>query len=371
MDIDAQATLLAWHAALSTRPRELARVAHRLAARSGGGFAAFDTAAQLSACLAEHASKIGLKPRWNAAENAIAWSQADPQHHIVTLADPRFPRLLREIANPPTVLFIDGQLDQLWAPQLAIVGSRKATPAACEIASTIATELVAIGVTVTSGLARGVDRAAHQAAVQAGGASLAVFGCGIDRIYPANHRLLASSLTPRGALISEFPFGFPPRPHHFPQRNRIIAGLSLGTLVVEAAARSGSISTAMHALEQGRDVFAVPGSVLNPLSRGCHNLLKQGARLTETIDDIVDELPQLVAGAERIESPQKLPEGAEIGADQDLALVLRACGWEPFTVDDLASGSGLTVPEVCSMLLSLELAGRVKPLHDGTYMRVR
>jgi DNA processing protein len=225
---------------------------------------------------------------------------------------------------------------------------------------------------ITSGLAYGIDAAAHRGALSAGGPTIAVFGSGIDRIYPRRHEALAEQIWQTGALITEFPLGSPPRAHHFPRRNRVISGLTRGTVVVEAAASSGSLITAMQALDQGREVFAVPGSIRSPLSRGCHALIKQGAKLVESAADILDEIGHFA------EPDTGVRPRVAIGgdSDQDLsdvgrkeAVLLHACGFEPTTIDALVSRSGLTANEVSSMLLTLELKGHIESCSGASFVR--
>ena len=353
MDIATVRAVLAWHAGLSREPRLLAASTRQ----------AFGSPRPINglADLLERISAFGrarsIIPQWDLADRALNWSGGQ-RRALVTCCDPRYPAALLQIPTPPLVLFVHGDVDLLGHFQFAIVGSRKATRAACDFAAEIAAQLVRYGTAITSGLAQGIDAAAHRGALAGNGNTLAVFGCGIDRVYPASHRKLAAAIAECGVLISEFPLGAAPRKHHFPQRNRVIAGLSSGTLVVEAAARSGSISTAMHALEQGREVFAVPGSIHNPLSTGCHALIRQGAKLTEGLDDILSELPPLALRA-LAGTPRVFKATAQPGARSDHLgdKLLQICGWEPFTVDQLVSFSGLTVQEVSSMLLPLELAG--------------
>ena len=318
----------------------------------------------------------GLLPRWDLADQAIEWLQA-PNHHLIVANEPRYPPLLNAIPSPPLLLFVDGDADRLCDAQIALVGSRKATPAGADIAYTLASTLSTYGVTITSGLARGIDGAAHRGALACGGATLAVLGCSIDRIYPGQHRALAGEIRHSGALVSEFPFGAPPLPAHFPQRNRIISGLALGTVVIEAAVRSGSISTALHAAEQGREVFAVPGSIHSPFSGGCHALIKQGAKLLESVTDIFDELPQLAPAPERTQAQAQAQavttdtSAPAARAQKGEERLLAACGWDPFTADEVVARAGLTVQEVSSMLLTLELAGVIQAQAAGSYLRIR
>ncbi|MEX2480402.1 MAG: DNA-processing protein DprA [Gammaproteobacteria bacterium] len=363
LDIEGLRSLLACHAALGAEPLGCG------ALRTARNLPRHPAAA--AATLRESAAHAGLAPCWDAADRAFAWAANDASRHLVPYGDARYPDPLYEIATPPVLLFVDGRVEVLARPQLAIVGSRKATASARAFAAAIAVAACEIGLVVTSGMAWGIDAAAHVAALEGSGETIAVFGCGIDRVYPASHRKLAERIRAQGALVSEFPLGEAPRKPNFPQRNRLIAGLSLGTLVVEAALRSGSLSTARHALEQGREVFAVPGNVGNPLSRGCHDLLRQGAKLTESIADIIEEIPALQTMG------RGAPDTTPAGSGDDPALeprarrLLEAWGWDAVSIDELADRAGLTVQDVSSILLALELAGHVETRASGTYARVR
>ncbi len=303
-------------------------------------------------------------------ESDLAWVQGAAERHILTLNDPEYPLLLREIADPPTLLYVRGDVAALSRPQLAVVGSRNPTPGGAEVARAFAAELAGIGLTVTSGLALGIDANAHAGALQAGGSSIAVLGTGPDRCYPAQHRDLAESLTAGGALVTEFCPGTGPRPEHFPRRNRIISGLSLGCLVVEAALKSGSLITARLAAEQGREVFAIPGSIHSPLARGAHALLRDGAKLVEDVADILLELGSQFTprstGQTRPASRQDPPGLTEI--DRKL---LDAMGFDPVNVDLVVERSGLTADRVSSILLNLELRGYAASSPGGLYYRVQ
>jgi DNA processing protein len=294
---------------------------------------------------------------------------AAPGNHLLRLDDPRYPDLLRQIPDPPPVLYVRGDPAALGNLQLAIVGSRNPTRGGLENARAFAAHLAGAGLTITSGLALGIDAAAHEGALAAGGTTIAVTGTGLDRVYPARHRELAHRIAGQGALVSEFPPGTPPRPAHFPQRNRIISGLSLGTLVVEAARRSGSLVTARHALEQGREVFAIPGSIHNPLARGCHALIRQGAKLVETADDILEELGALAVAVTADATAPDAPAGAG-ELDPEYRRLLDALGHDPLPIDELVARSGLTAESVSSMLLILELQGYVAPEAGGRYARI-
>jgi DNA processing protein len=290
---------------------------------------------------------------------------------LITWLDSRYPPLLREISAAPPLLFVRGDPDVLSLPQLSIVGSRSSTPGGAETASRFAGHLAQSGFCITSGLALGIDAAAHRAALTAGGRTIAVFGAGPDIIYPREHTSLADDIAANGALVSEFAPGCKPRRFQFPRRNRIISGLALGTLVVEAGLRSGALITARNAAEQGREVFAIPGSIHNPVARGCHQLIRSGAKLVETADDIIEELGGMFAGiAATIEqnlAPQFLPPDRAL--DSEYKRLLGLMGWDPVAIDTLIKRSGLTTEEVSSMLLILELEGRVEPLTGGCYVQ--
>jgi DNA processing protein len=270
------------------------------------------------------------------------------------------------------VLYVQGDPEVLADPQLAIVGSRNPTPSAVETTREMARHLAACGLTVTSGLAIGIDGAAHEGALLAG-RTLAVLGTGPDRVYPAVHRQLARRIAEGGALVSEFPPGVGPRPENFPRRNRIISALSLGTLVTEAALRSGSLITARLAGEQGREVFAVPGSIHNPLARGCHALIKEGAKLVETAGDILEELaPTLRPFTRRGEdqlSPADAVRSREEALDEDYRALLAALGHDPVPTDILVRRTGIAANDISSMLLLLELEGYVSSQPGGRYSR--
>ncbi len=307
-----------------------------------------------------------LVPDWASADRACAWL-AEPDHHLLILGEPGYPSRLAACPAPPLLLFVDGQAQCLDRPQIAVVGSRQASPLGMDTAYVLARQLAEHGLVVTSGLARGIDGAAHRGALAGDGPTVAVLGCAVDHIYPRQHRGLAEQVRASGALVSEFPFGAVPLPANFPRRNRIISGLAVGTLVVEAALRSGSLSTALHALEQGREVFAVPGSIHSPLTKGCHALIKQGAKLVEDVQDVLDEMPQFLPSERHAAAPSE-HRAAHSPGDRRF---LNACGWDAFTADDIVSRSGLTVQEVSSMLLKLELTGIIQVQGTGSYLRIR
>ncbi len=317
----------------------------------------------------------------NPTPSEMSWLE-EPQHHLVAFTDPRYPALLRNLPQAPIALYVDGSIEVLSEPGLAIVGSRNPTAQGRDNAFEFAKYLASRGLTIISGLAEGIDTAAHRGALAAQGSTIAVLGCGLDRIYPPSNQLLSREIAnsgalnngelKSGALISEFALGTPPRPAHFPQRNRIIAALSLGTLVVEAARQSGSLITARLAGEVGREVFAIPGSIHSPLSRGCHQLIRQGAKLTETAADILSELnfstffdadPKSTKHA----SASSIPEA---GMDKDHKILLDALGFEPTDLDQLVVRSGFKADAVSSMMLILELEGHVKAAPGGRYSRI-
>jgi DNA processing protein len=306
-------------------------------------------------------------PDSQALEHDLAWL-AQPDHHLITLQDAAYPRLLREIAQPPIVLYVVGAPAHLTNAQLAIVGSRNPTAAGVENAAAFARALVQAGLTITSGLALGIDGAAHRGALDAGGCSVAVLGSGIDQIYPAQHARLADEISTHGALLSEFALGTPPKGENFPRRNRLISGLSVGTLVVEAALQSGSLITARYAAEQGREVFALPGSIHSPLARGCHALIRDGAKLVETAQDIVEELRGLLplVRQQRDESAFKLSPVD----DAPMSGLLRHIGHDPVSIDTLVERTGLTPHSISSMLLEMELLGMIEACAGGRYIRI-
>jgi DNA processing protein len=292
--------------------------------------------------------------------------------HLITLADERYPSRLREIPDPPPLLFVTGDPRWLSEPQIAIVGSRMPSRAGAEIAHEFSSACAERGVVVTSGLAHGIDAQAHRGCLAARGATVAVTGTGPEAVYPRAHRALAGEVAAHGAVATEFPTNSPVRPENFPRRNRIISGLSLGVLVVEAAEASGSLITARHALDQGRDVFAVPGSIRNPLTRGCHALIKQGAKLVERIEDVLEEFPQ-IAGSQGQDGVNAKRRDAHIAAENEraYACLLEALGYDAAPVDLLVSRTGLTANQVSSMLLTLELEGVVALQAGGLYIRLR
>jgi DNA processing protein len=305
----------------------------------------------------------------SAAERA--WAQ-DHTHQMLPFTDARYPQLLRSLDPPPPVLYVEGNVDALNDPQLAIVGSRNPSPAGRDTAFEFAAALAGCGLAITSGLADGIDSAAHRGALAAQGITVAVLGSGVDVIYPSHNRGLSEQIRRQGALISEFPLGTPPRRMNFPRRNRLIATLSLGTLVVEAARRSGSLITARLAGDHNRELFAVPGSIHNPLSRGCHELIRHGAKLTETTADILSELnfSAFFTGSRTASAGSTSPQSLEAGMDKEHKILLDALGFDPADLDTLVVRTGLKPEAVSSMMLILELKGHVQAAPGGRYSRV-
>lgn len=335
-----------------------------------------DRPSLIAAGLRDHAIEALLKPDERLVDLDCRWLEGS-QRQLVTLNSGQYPRLLAELADAPVALFVEGLVESLHLPQLAIVGSRNPTHAGAENAAAFARQLVANGLCVTSGLALGIDAASHLGALEGGGFTVAVCGTGPDTIYPTRHQRLAEQIASSGALVTEFPCSTPPSKQNFPRRNRIISGLALGTLVVEAALQSGSLITARLAAAQGREVFAIPGSIHNPFARGCHELLKQGAKLVESADDIFPELRALAGvtnaratGAGSRKTPDSLGFSGSL-LDKDRKILLDALGFEPAGVDLLVRRTGFKVGEVASMLLILELDGRIESFPGGLYVRAQ
>ncbi|WP_196139824.1 DNA-processing protein DprA [Aliikangiella sp. G2MR2-5] len=284
----------------------------------------------------------------------IEWLQ-NPANHLICYNSPFYPPLLAQIHNPPALLFAIGNLELLATPQIAVVGSRTPSPQGVMNTQHLSQGLINSGITITSGLALGIDGEAHRSALQAAGSTIAVMGTGPDRIYPCRHRELAHQIAERGLILSERLPGESYDKGSFPQRNRIIAGLSLGTLVVEAAEKSGTLITAQYSLDESREVFAVPGSILNPLAKGCHKLIKQGAKLTECVEDILEDLPCIYKG----KKPPNLSEAQARNLSKEDAAFLKFIDYDVTTLDTIVSRSQLTVDVVTNKLLLLELQGWV------------
>jgi DNA processing protein len=312
---------------------------------------------------------VALKtPNWCAIEREVVWMDGENQH-IITFFDDEYPSLLREIHAPPILLFVKGDKSILAQDQLAIVGSRNPTPLGTENAYMLAKNLSLEGLVVTSGLALGIDAAAHRGALASSGKTIAVMGAGFDHIYPQRHKLLAQEIVNKGgAVLSEFPLSCAPLAENFPQRNRIISGLSLGTIVVEATARSGSLITAHLAAEQGREVFALPGSIHNQLAKGCHELIRQGAKLIESVQDILLDLPRW---AKSKDTSSGIVDGEKkINQTKRCRQLLQAIDDMATPLDVIAARSSLTIQEIMSMLVHLELQGLVKKVVGG-YCKIR
>lgn len=292
---------------------------------------------------------------------ALDWA-SQPGHAIVCLHDPAYPVALAQIADPPAVLYVAGKLSLLAGPAMALVGSRNASTQGKINAEVFAEALAWSGLTIVSGLALGIDAAAHNGALGAPGSTVAVVGTGPDLVYPARNRDLWECIVDEGCVVSEYAPGTPPMAHNFPQRNRIISGLSLGVLVVEAAAKSGSLITARLAASQGRDVFAIPGSIHSALAKGCHLLIKEGAKLVESAADVLEEV--------RMSPIARLAPAAEPQHETGCA-VLAAMGHEPICAETLGAAVGQAPHEVSAMLLELELAGRVERLPDGRFQQIK
>jgi len=301
-------------------------------------------------------------PTWQVDVSALQdWLAAAPDRSWISLGDPRYPDALLQTSDPPLLLYLQGRVELLRSRCIAIVGSRNPTAQGADNARAFAEHLGRAGFTVVSGMALGIDGAAHTGALASGSGTIAVVGTGLDRVYPRAHRDLAHRIAEAGLLVSEFPLGTPPLAANFPQRNRIIAGLSLGTLVVEAALQSGSLITAAQSVDAGREVFAIPGSIHSPQSRGCHALIKQGAKLVEAADDIIDELAASTAAPA---SASLLPSP---GGIRDA--LLDAMGFEPASLDALQARTGLPTAELSARLLTLELDGHVARLPGGRFQR--
>jgi DNA processing protein len=380
--------LRAWLIALRTPGLGPGGLRERLDATDGDIRAALAQLRRHAAPLGEPAQAWLTRPDEVQLAADLAWL-AEPEHRLLRCTEADFPPQLENIPQPPAVLFVVGDASLLLYPQVAIVGARGASAAGLAHARAFALALADAGFAITSGMADGIDGAALAAALDAGAKTLAVVGTGPDRVYPRKHHLLARRIAAHGVLVSEFPPGTPARPDHFPRRNRIISGLALGTLVIEAGLRSGSLITARLAAEQGREVFALPGSIHNPLARGCHRLIRDGARLVESAAEIVETLTpaarmlggELAArlnaaggetlGSARIEGGDDLacaPSG-ECGSSEYRRL-LAELGHAPTTLDELVQRTGQSAAALSAMLLMLELEARVETLPGNRYQRL-
>ena len=335
-----------------------------------------------------------LHPDLKLLEYDLQWLSGGSRQ-LLTWDDDRYPALLRTLASPPAALFVEGDADVLWQPQLAIIGSRNPTSGGKDNARDFAGELSRQGLTITSGMAAGIDSISHEAALDSGGYTVAVTGTGLDEVYPASGRVLARRIAQHGVLVSEFPPGTQAKRSHFPSRNRIISGLSMGVLVIEAGLRSGTLITARLAGEQGREIFALPGSIHNPMAKGCHRLIRDGAKLVENVSEILQELAPLAGqiagelrgeldGQKEKESPPntkkpnllKYAAGAEAVSDEppwendpEYRALWDCLAYDPTPVDTLIEKSGLTARAVSAMLLMLELRGMVEAHRGGAYSR--
>ena len=317
----------------------------------------------------EIAQKISKGVDIDAITPTLKWLEKD-NVHLVTLADSTYPQKLLEVSNPPALLFAIGNLHWLNHPTIAMVGSRSATPQGEKNAEDFAKSLCQHGLCVASGMALGIDGAAHRGALKANGATIAVVGTGLDIVYPARHRDLAHKIAERGLILSEFPLGTPSKAQNFPRRNRLISGLSLGCLVVEANIESGSLITARLAAEQGREIFAIPGSIHSPVTKGCHQLIKQGAKLVESVQDILEEINW-------VKIANSLPSVSPNGLLADLTpnalqanTVLDLMGFDAINFEQLRTSTGLTTESLSSMLMLLELENQIKSLAGGYYQRL-
>ena len=315
--------------------------------------------------LQETSLKAIRNPDWKTVEEDLSWL-ARPGNQVLSIHDPAYPPQLKEIHDPPPLLFIRGNPEILSFPQIAIVGSRNPSSLGGKTAEDFATTLVSYGYTITSGLALGIDAASHIGTLKAGGYTIAVAGTGLDRVYPARNKELATKIIESGAMISEFPPGTTAKANHFPRRNRIISGLSIGLLVVEAAKQSGSLITARLALEQGREVFAIPGSIHNPLARGCNALIREGAKLVETTEDIAEELGQYNQQPEKIDT---IFQQSKLDLTQQKLLNLIM--YSPTSIETLANESDESIETISSMLLILELNGYIAAAAGGSYIRIK
>lgn len=301
---------------------------------------------------------------WTQVDNALQWQQ-QRDNHIITFVDKEYPALLKEISVFPPILYAKGNISLLKKPQIAIVGSRNPTPSACRLAHQFAFKLSKAGMVICSGLALGIDAASHQGALANNGATIAVMGTGLERIYPARHYDLAHKIADKGLLLSEFSLSTAAIKSNFPRRNQIISGLSLGTLVVEAAIKSGSLITARQAINQGREVFAIPGSIENPLSKGCHYLIKQGAKLVETPEDILEEIGSLLTVERELDTQdEKYIDNANEMTEQ-AKCVLSAIDFSPQTIEQIAQVIDLPISQIQSIFSELELNDKILVMSDG------
>ena len=306
-----------------------------------------------------------INPDWEIIEKDLIWLE-EPENQAVLLSDPNYPELLKNIPDPPPILFARGHVELLSELQIAIVGSRNPSKMGIQTAKDFAKSLASNGFTITSGLALGIDAASHEGALAVHGNTIAVAGTGLDRVYPARHKDLATQIVASGLVISEFPPGTSAIASHFPRRNRIISGLSIGLLVVEAAKQSGSLISARFALEHNRDVFAIPGSIHNPLARGCNALIREGAKLVETSQDIIEELGQHFQPLK-----ENKPQFEQSTLDVEQQKLLNLVQFSPTSIDSLVNETSDSVENISSTLLILELQGHIESVAGGGFIRVK
>jgi len=342
---------------------------------------AFACPTNIYACSTQGLAELKLGKINNVSDNGLVfkldqdlrWLE-DNEHSLITIYDENYPNLLKEIYDPPIALFAKGKLACLKDPKVAMVGSRRPTPVGSKLTERLASDLAQLGVVITSGMALGVDGGAHQAALSVNSPTIAIMGCGLDTIYPVRHRGLFEQIAISGCLLSEYPLGTPPVRYNFPQRNRIVSGLSLGVVIIEAAERSGTIITARLAMEQNRQVMVVPGSALSPQYKGSHRLIRQGAAIVTDVDDIIHALAtplQDLLG--KIKDDQVLINDDRLGGDEKKIVensLLEHINYESTNVNDIILASGLTAAEVSSMLLMLEVEGLIAIADDGGYSRL-
>ncbi len=301
----------------------------------------------------------------NLVDLALDWGKQDHQTIIVNSSE-HYPKLLKEIPDPPILLYVRGKVELLSDPQIAIVGSRNSSRLGLETARDFASYLSSVGLTIISGMASGIDTAAHEGGLIGQGKTVAVVGTGLDRVYPASNRNLARQIATAGVMISEYALGTKPKPYHFPQRNRIIAGLSVGVLVVEAALKSGSLITAKMAMEQGREVFAVPGAINNPHAKGCHQLIRSGAKLVGSGEDILEEIASIV----EFTLTKNLEITPSVGQNVAIKGIMQHIEYEPIGLDELAVLSKLPVSDIQSQLMILVLEGKLEALSAARWRRL-
>lgn len=320
---------------------------------------------------AEAATAIAARRYQSMAEEIVDWARREGCHFLVR-GDTAYPTLLQEIYDPPLILYFRGELEVLSLPVVAIVGTRRPTYYGLQVAQGLAFDLSKRGVAVVSGLARGIDAAAHRGCLEAGGRTAAVLGCGIDVVYPREHRQLTQQVIEKGLLLSEFPPGTSPAPQNFPVRNRIISGLSLGTVIVEASEYSGSLITARLAMEQNREVFAVPGNLTSPQSFGPNFLIKQGAKLVQTWRDVVEELPAELRHAilEREDTKPSLNPELDLLSPEESKILDMVAYDQAVQFDLVLQKSGMTVPQLSALLLNLEMQGRIRQVPGNLFVRI-